>query len=214
MYVVIILAAIMAIFGIVGYRRGVRPEVASLLVLLVAFTVVERSPQRLIGYMNALYIGFNLVIKSGLNDLNAGDLEAAAAKLEAIDKPFQGAYQGFALLAVMVVAAVIGFLLGRFIKKQEPSAGGALLGLLNGYILSAAFLPWLSGLSENDLPVPFIRKGEGLSLDTGSRVGETAATLHLPPLLEWLSLKGGLPLVVLLALLFVFAVWRMRPKKA
>ena len=212
MYIVILLAIIMAIFGIIGYQRGIWPEVISLVVLLVAFTVVEKSPQRLIGYMNGLFIGVMLVFKSGLSDLNAGDLEAAKRKLEAIQAPFVGEQQGFALLVVMLVAAVIGYLLGILIKKKK-SAIGAALGMLNGYILCAAFLPWLSGLSESALPLPPIRAGGGLAIDAGRQAGEAAAKLSLSPVLEWLTFKGGLPLIILMALIFIFAVWFMRPKK-
>ena len=212
-YIVILLALIMAIFGIIGYQRGIWPEVVSLVVLLAAFTVVEKSPQQLIGYMNGLFIGLMLVVKSGLNDLNAGDLESAAQKLRVIEKPFVEGYEGFALVIVMVTAAVVGYLLGLLIKKTK-SVFGAALGILNGYILSAAFLPWLSGLSGSDLPVPLIRKGEGLVIETGRQAGEAATKLTLPTVLEWLSLEGGLPLVLLIALLAIFAIWRMRPKKA
>jgi len=212
-YIVILLALIMAIFGIIGYQRGIWPEVVSLVVLLASFTVVEKSPQRLIDYMNGLFIGMMLVLKSGLNDLNAGDLESAAHKLKAVEPPFVGGQKGFALAVVMVVMAIIGYVLGRWIKSKK-SVFGAALGILNGYILSAAFLPWLSGLSGSDLPVPLIREGEGLVTETGRQAGEAAAKLTLPTVLEWLSLEGGLPLVLLIALLAIFAVWRMRPKKA
>lgn len=213
MYIVILLALIMAIFGIIGYQRGIWPEVVSLVMLLAAFTVVEKSPQRLIGYMNGLFIGLMLVLKSGLNDLNIGDLEAAAHKLRAIEKPFVEGYEGFALVIVMVVMAIIGYVLGRWIKSNK-SVFGAALGILNGYILSAAFLPWLSGLSGSDLPVPLIREGEGLVIETGRQAGEAAAKLTVPAVLEWLSFKGGLPMVLLIALLAIFAVWRTRPRKA
>ena len=211
MYIVILLALVMATFGIIGYRRGVWPEVVSLIILLLGFVVVERSPQRLIGYMNALYIGFMLVLKSGLNDLSAGDLDSAAAKLRSVERPFAGGSQGFALLAIMVTAAAIGYLLGKLVKSEKSPIGGSLLGLLNGYILCAAFLPWLSGLSAGDLPLPFIRQGDGLVIGGSQGAAGVAERLTLPPVLDWLSLRGGLPLVLLLALLFVFAVWRMRP---
>lgn len=213
MYIVILLAVIMAIFGIIGYQRGIWPEVLSLVILIAAFMVVEKRPQQLIGYMNGLFIGVMLVIKSGLTDLSAHDLEAAARKLEAIKAPFAGEQQGWALFAVMLGAAIIGYLLGLLIKKKK-SAFGAALGILNGYILCAAFLPWLTSLSRGDLPVPLIREGEGLAVDVGQKAGEAATKLSWPAMLDWLTLKGGLPLIILIALLVVFAIWRMRPKKA
>jgi len=213
LYIVVLLAVIMATLGIVGYRRGIWPEVVSLIILLLAFVMVERSPQQLIGYMNALYIGVMLVVKSGLNDLSAGDLDSAAAKLRSVEKPFAGGNQGFALLAIMVAAAIVGYMLGKLVRSKKSPIGGSLVGLLNGYILSAAFLPWLSGLSAGNLPVPFIRQGDGLVIGAGQRSAGVAETLTLPLVLDWLSLGGGLPLVLLLALLFIFAVWRMRSGK-
>lgn len=214
MYIVILLAVIMAIFGIIGYQRGIWPEVVSLVVLLAAFTMVEQSPQRLITYMNGLYIGIMLIIKSGLTDLDVGDIAAAAAKLKSIQKPFVDERQGFALLVVMLVAAGIGYLLGRWIKSKK-SPFGAALGILNGYILSAAFLPWLTSFPKSALPVPLIREGEGLAVGVGQQQGGAAAArLPWPAVLDWLTVKGGLPLVILMALLFAFAIWRMRTKKA
>lgn len=209
----VLLAIIMAAMGIIGYRRGWRPELVNLGVLLAAFVAIEKNPQKLIDYMNGLFIGFTLLIKSGLSDLNAGDLDAAAAKLRAVDRPFQGDESGFALLLIMVAAAGLGYVLGRWIRK-DASVAGAAVGVLNGYVLSAAFLPWLSGLSASDLPVPFIRQGQGLALRAGHGAGEATSGLSLPPVLEWLTLEGGLPLVVLIAALAVFAVWRARPRKA
>jgi len=211
-YIVILLAVIMAIFGIIGYQRGVWPEVVSLVVTIAAFIIVEKRPDQLIAYMNGFFMGAMLVIKSGLMDLNAGDLEAAARKLRAVEKPFVGEQQGFALAVVMLAAAVLGYLLGRWIKSKKSVIGGA-LGILNGYILCAAFLPWLSGLSKSALPVPPIRKGEGLIIESGREAGEAAVKLTPPPVLEWLTFKGGLPLIVLMALLFIFAVWLMRPRR-
>jgi len=210
MYIVIILAVIMAIFGIIGYNRGIWPELLSLVILLAAFTVVEQDPELLINLLNGLFMGIMLALKSGLVDLSAGDLEAAQRKLRAIQKPFVDKYEGFALVIVMVTAALIGYLLGLLIKNKKKSPFGAALGILNGYILAAAFLPWLSGLSKSLLPLPPIREGEGAAIE----VGEVAAKLPPPPVLEWLKFKGGLPLVILMASLFIFAVWFMRPKKA
>ena len=211
-HVLILLAIIMAIFGIIGYQRGIWPEVLSLVVLVAAFTVVEKRPEQLIAYMNGLFMGVMLVIKSGLVDLSVGDLEAARRKLEAVEKPFVGRYEGFALVIVMVTAAVIAYLLGLLIKRKK-SVFGAALGILNGYVLCAAFLPWVSGLSKSALPLPPIRKGEGLAIEAGRRAGEAVAKLTLPPVLEWLTFKGGLPLIILMALLFIIAVWLMRPRR-
>jgi hypothetical protein len=212
--IVVILAIILAAFAFIGYRRGIWREVASLAMLLGTFTVVEESPQPLIRHMDALYTEVMLAVKSGLGDLSAGDLEASVAKLEAIEKPFAGRFEGLAPLAVMFAAAAGGYLVGRLIKSKQSSFRGAVLGMLNGYVLSASFLPWLPELTDGDLPLPFAREGEGLLTAAGREVGEAAASLTSPTVLEWLSLNGGLPLAAILALLFTFAVWRMKPKKA
>jgi len=212
-HIIILLAIVMAIFGIIGYHRGVWPEVVSLVVLIAAFTLVEKRPEQLIDLLNGLFMGVMLAIKSGLYDLSTGNLEEAKRKLEAIEKPFVGRYEGFALVVVMVVAALVGYLLGRWIKSRK-SALGAALGILNGYVLCAAFLPWLSRLPKSALPLPPIRKGEGLTIEAGRRAGQVAAKLAPPPVAEWLKFKGGLPLIILMALLFILAVWLMRPRRA
>jgi len=213
MSIVMLMAVVMAISGVIGYRRGLRPALLNLATLVAGFFVVERDPQRLIDSMNALFVGLALVVRTGLGEVSAGDMEAAARKLQSVSAPFTGQNTGLALAIVMALAAVLGWLLGHRIKTK-PSAIGAAVGIANGYVLAAAFMPWLTTISADALPVPFIRKGQGLPTLSLGRLGGVASKLALPPVLEWLSFEGGLPLIIVVGALAIFAVWRMKPKRS
>lgn len=211
MSVLMIVAIIMAISGVIGYKRGLWPALLNLATLLAGFIFVEKDPQRLVDSMNALFIGLGLVARTGFGE--SSGLQTVARKMQEAEAPFTGEHTGLALVIVMIVAAVVGWLLGQRIKTK-PSAVGAAVGIANGYVLAAAFVPWLTLVSADQLPVPFVREGQGLPVVTARQVGEAAGRFSLPPFLEWLSSEGGLPLVILVGVLAVFAVWRMKPRRS
>jgi hypothetical protein len=213
MSIVMLMAIVMAVSGVIGYRRGLWPALLNLGALAAGFFVVEKDPQRLVDSMNALFVGLALVVRTGFGEVSAGDVEAAAQRLQSASAPFTGEHSGLALAIVMVAAAVVGWLLGVRIKTK-PSVVGAAVGIANGYVLAAAFVPWLTSMSADALPVPFIRKGQGLPAVSTSGLGAAASKLALPPVLEWLSFEGGLPLVILVGVLAIFAVWRMKPRRS
>lgn len=153
----LLLATIMAAFGIYGYQRGTLTMLISLGILWVAVFLVETRPEQLLTYLNGLYIGAMLVFKSGLNDLASGNLDSAAAKLESIEKPFTGPTADLGLLIIILGAVLMGLLASLLLKKKHKTGiGGAILGIGYGYLLSAAILPLL-GFPAGLLPIPFIR---------------------------------------------------------
>ena len=115
---ILLLATIMAIFGVLGYLKGSKWAFISLMILSVAFILVENKPETVIATLNGLYMGVMLTLKGGLGALASGDLEAAKAALEDIEKPFTDQNQNLALLLVIFGAVLIGLILGGRDEKQ------------------------------------------------------------------------------------------------
>jgi hypothetical protein len=148
-----LIAAFMAIFGVIGYKNGFWRMFWALGILFVAVLVVRREAgDTIIRYMNGLYIGAMLVFKSGLNDMASGDLESAAAKLESVEKPFTDERDWLAYLLILAGAVFLGWLFTRIIKPS-PSLMGLFMGLLYGYVLAAALFPLVLGFSTAFFPL-------------------------------------------------------------
>jgi len=212
MIAMVVLALAMAVFGVLGFQRGIWPEGVNLATVLSGFAVVERSPEKLMHYLNGLFGGLSLVVQAGISDLDKQDLSSLATQLDSSSGlSFLGTDPGVALAIVMGGATLVGFLIGQLLKKSRSLVGGA-LGMTKGYVLSASLLPWISGIAEGSLPVPWLSRSDGLVAASTSGTG-TATTLTLPKVMEWLSFQDGLPLVLIIAGIAVFAVWRTRPNK-
>jgi hypothetical protein len=162
----------MAIFGIYGYKRGFWPMVLSLVLLFVAALVVRRGADTIIKYMNGLWMGGMLVLKSGLNDIASGDLDSAAAKLESIQKPFVDQREWFAYLLIIGGAVFLGWLLGFLFRNSKSSIWGMLVGLVYGYVLAAALVPLVLGFSAWFLPIFGVGESQAVSpLASGGSCG-------------------------------------------
>lgn len=197
------LAAVMAIFGAIGYYRGSWATLVALLFLLMGMIAVVAFGDTILSLLNGLYIGIMLVFKSGLSDIAAGDLDSAAAKLETVERPFTGETEALGLALVVGGAAAIGLLIGTFMKHDKSVLGG-ILGLLYGYLLTAVFAPVLLGVPESLLPIPILRPPQpGVAPAT---VTTTAGSGGLSALLETLSQPETIQIVATL-LAVVIAVF-------
>ena len=73
---ILLLATTMAIFGVLGYLKGSKWAFISLLILSVAFVLVEYRPDTIVLALNGIYTGVMLVLNGGLGALASGDFEA------------------------------------------------------------------------------------------------------------------------------------------
>jgi hypothetical protein len=129
-----------------------------LIVLFIATLIIQRGAETIIKYMNGIFLGIMLVFKSGLNDIASGNLDSAAQKLESIERPFEDEGEWFAYLLILAGAVFVGWLIS-LIGKAKPSIWGMLVGLVYGYVLSAALLLLLLGFSS-DWFLPIFGVGE------------------------------------------------------
>jgi hypothetical protein len=135
MLTLFIIAGIMAIFAVYGYRRGLWPMIVAFGVLLFAILLVTRAPEQLAKYFNAIYMATVLLFKGGLGSIAQGNLDSAKELLGSVEKPFSGEDAKWALFIVLLGAAVIGILIS-LLFKPKPSVWGLMIGLLYGYALS------------------------------------------------------------------------------
>ena len=213
----IILATVMAIFGVFGYLRGVKFSWFNAALVVLSIMLLNRMGDALVRVIDLFYRVGRAMLAGGFKAIS-GEGEGGFAKLgELVSKvPSLIGRDGTptALVLIFLLILGVGFLLGtlKFFKSKASYLGLA-LGLLTGYVVSAYMLSrvlpeagiqlplpaWLLGLpSRAALPVP-----AGPSL-TGS------ALTKLTGLLTKLADQGQIALVIaLLIAVFVLLAVRM-----
>lgn len=202
--VIMLLATIMAVFGVLGYLKGSKWAFIALLILLVGFVLVENRPETIVSTLNGMYLGVMLTLRGGLGAIASGDLDEAKALLDDITRPFNQQNANLALLLVIFGAVGVG-LLFSLAMKSKPSAWGLLWGLLYGYILSAAALPLIFTNTSLTLPVPILRPAEpattAAAVNQGANpVDQLLTTLGQPQNVQVLGIMIGAFIVLLLLL--------------
>ena len=150
MVTLFIIASVMAIFGVYGYRRGFWPMVVALGALVLGVLLITRAPEQLAKYFNAIYMATVLLFKGGLGAIASGNLDSAKELLSSVPKPFSGENAKWALFIVLVGATVFGLLVSLLIKPK-PSVWGLILGLIYGYMLSVNAVRIVVGGSTAEL---------------------------------------------------------------
>ncbi len=200
---ILLLATTMAIFGVLGYLKGSKWAFISLIILSVAFVLVEYKPDTIVATINGLYLGVMLTLKGGLGALASGDLEAAKATLEDIEKPFTDQNENLALLLVIFSAVAIGLILAA-VMKSKPGVFGMVWGLMYGYLLSAAVLPLISSNPAAMIPVPLLRPVErapgSAAAQASSTLDQIFTNLAQPQTVQILGIIIGAFIVLLLLL--------------
>ena len=200
---ILLLATTMAIFGVLGYLKGSKWAFISLMILTVAFVLVEYRPDTIIATLNGLYLGVMLTLKGGLGALASGDLEEAKATLEDIKRPFTDQNQNLALLMVIFGAVLVGLILAAWMKSK-PGVFGMIWGLAYGYLLSAAVLPLISSNPAATIPVPLLRPVErapgSAAAQASSTLNQLFTTLAEPQNVRIIASVLGIFIIVLLLL--------------
>jgi FtsH-binding integral membrane protein len=151
MLTLFIVASVMAIFAVYGYRRGLFWSMAVAFgVLLFGILLITRAPEQLAKYFNAIYMATMLLLKGGLGAFAKGDLDSAKELMGSVEKPFSGEGEKWALFIVLVGAVVVGILLS-LLFQAKPSVWGLMIGLLYGYMLSVNGIRVVVGGSTEEL---------------------------------------------------------------
>jgi hypothetical protein len=153
----IVLAAFMAIFGVVGYLRGWRAALFVLILTMLAVAITGRLGDVIIRYINAFGKGFRFLLSGGMSALTGeGGAEEALQSLRDAPALVEGTNEPLVLGLLFVIVVLVALLLsGIPYFKGKRSVLGLFLGLAAGYIVTGmiirAVTPELSAL----VPLPF-----------------------------------------------------------
>ena len=180
----VMVVAIVA-FGVIGFWRGWLREVGTLAGLLLSWLIVTALHDPLIGFVNRLALIWTFTLRGGFDVNQPGVLIAVLKRAPLVNSAHAATFAGL----VLVVLALISYLAAqRFVTPPaNPSAQviGALVGLVNGYLLLYLIFHYLAPGAV--LPVP---GSLGNSTVSGT-LGHYLTTL----------LVGGIVLVIAISLL-------------
>ncbi len=145
----IALGTVLFIFAWIGFRRGLRAELGTLLLILGSRMLIERRGDWLIALINSLYRGLLFFLKGGLTSDEPGRVFAAVRSARPLISREIAPTLQLVLFVLSILAAYT--VLNRLRLFQGASSLlGALLGAINGYLIIVFFLPLL----PRDLPEP------------------------------------------------------------
>jgi hypothetical protein len=199
MLTLFIIASLMAIFGVYGYRRGLWSMGVALGVLLFGVLLITRAPEQLAKYFNAIYMATVLLFKGGLGAIAQGNLDSAKELMGSVEKPFSGEDAKWALFIVLVGAVVVGILISLLIKPK-PSVWGLILGLIYGFVLSITSFRVIVGGSTEAL---FPEAVAGTQGPCSGLAGHLVCALNNP---ETSAMCGTLILIAVAALVIVSVI--------
>lgn len=215
----ILLATVMAVFGVFGYLRGFKSILLTTAIIWLGLVLVSRFGDLIAKTVNGLNYAVRFALAGGL-----GALGGSGDKGEAITQVFErmGAVKplisadgtGPGMLLVFLLLVMLGLLLGALKKlKTKSSPLSLILGLLNGYVVTAfllrmalpeagILLPLPAGLLRGQAAASAVAAATGPSV-TDSAIAKLAATLA--------NLAGYSQIAILIAILIaVFVLLAVR----
>ena len=139
----VVLLAILALFGYHGYRRGVQLEAVFTFTIVGARILITHFGNDITRYANNLHWIVQFVLAGGLGASDPGrflqSVQGTTAPL--VSKASQEVF----LITFFLVVIGLAYWLSRLIWKMAKSWVGGMLGALNGYLLLYYFLPLLGG---------------------------------------------------------------------
>jgi hypothetical protein len=169
--VLIVAAAIMAVFGMISYQRGTRFGIMITVLVWGGLIVVGRAGNQVAKLVNGFAFGVRLMMAGGLQALGGGEdraeaLRQAIARVGPVQPLIPADQPGAALVLVLFVVLSLGLLLGMLnVLKGAASLAGLVLGLINGYVIVAALLAVLAP-EVAFLPLPFNLGGAAVAAAT------------------------------------------------
>jgi hypothetical protein len=161
METLILLATLMALFGVLGYQHGTRTGIFTAGAVYLIALVLDRFAGRVRSLVNGLYFGVRFVLAGGLPALGGvGDRGEAINRVitsmgEVRPLIGENGGLGFALVFGLLVACVV--LVGRSKwLKTRSSWGGLWSGLVSGYVASAYLVGTLLPEAGVRFPLPLV----------------------------------------------------------
>lgn len=146
MSTILILATVMALFGVLGYQRGTKSTLFTSALLLIGLLALSRAAGMIATLVNGLNFAVRFVFAGGLQALAAEDrtaaLEAAFERVGSVTQLIRvsdtGLASGPGMILVLLLLIAAALLLGMLkVLRSRPSVLGLFLGLGIGYVLTA-----------------------------------------------------------------------------
>ncbi len=214
MSTLIILATVMALFGVLGYQRGTKSMLFTAAFLLLGLLALSRAAGLIATLINGLNFAVRFVFAGGLQALAADDrtaaLEAAFERVGSVTPLVSvsdtGLASGPGMILVLVILIAAAFLLGmlKFLRSRQ-SALGLFLGLGIGYVLTAFVIRVLLPDAPLQLALPAALFGASFATPASAAVPAEASFLSL----LWARILAGLNAMAdqgTLALLFAVII--------
>jgi hypothetical protein len=206
----IVLAVVMAAFGIYGYQRGTKVSLLMVGMVVGALLLMSIFGEQVAALINGLAKALQFVFSGGLQALgNGGDSAGAVLSHMRSTKPLVSSESpGAGVIMILGTAIVIAFLLGLLNGlRGSPSFAGLVLGLISGYLVTAYLLAALA-LETAILPLPFKVPGLLTVMSTSARSG--GRTWQADRWMQDLANQRCLPVAIAVSIVvFVFVAVRM-----
>jgi hypothetical protein len=176
----ILLATIMAIAGVVGYRVGVKAALAATVVIVGGLLLLAQTGAALTQAVNTLYYTVRFIGSGGLAAAGtSSDPSVAAtqaAKSLANVRPLVPSESVGPQIVTVLIVLIAGYLVIRTAKalRGKPSRFGMILGLCNGYLAGSYLLN--QAVPGVGAPLPTLLQG-GTSI---AHAGGLVRTLPAP----------------------------------
>lgn len=157
---IILLAAVMALFGVLGYLRGRKSMLVTTAVIWFGLIVVSRLGEVIAATVNGLNYAVRFVLAGGLAALGGdgdrgGALDRVFQSLEQVQPLIEPDGTGPGMIIIFLGLVLLGFLLGMLkALRSKPGLWSLLLGLVNGYVLTAYILRAVLPQGGFELPLP------------------------------------------------------------
>ena len=142
----ILLATIMAIFGVIGYLRGTRPGLLTTALVLVGLLALANAFGAVAKIVNGLNYGVRFALAGGVQALGGSGDKVAAIKgvtdgMGSVKPLMTETQPGLGVALVLGALLVLALLVGLTKSFRERSSiTGLALGLLNGYMITTNLL--------------------------------------------------------------------------
>ena len=216
MEVLIVLATIMAIFGVIGFQRGTKFSVFYIALALLGIVVLERIGDTLVSIIDLLYRVSRAMLGGGFKALSGG--EGGFGKLgelvEKVPSLVGKDDKQIALALILLSIMMLGFFLGGLkVFKSRASLLGLALGLLTGYIASAYLLqPLLPGTGVRLPLLAGLFGGTQQAASTAVTTGSSISSVLIAKVVAFLNSlanSGQIAIIIAIAIaLFVLLATR------
>ena len=146
-----LIAAILALFGAVGFWRGWLQEIGFLAGLLIGWMAIVALGPGLVDVANRIHLMVGFAFQGGFDQLNPGPLLQDLRQSPLVDPRRPDAFLG----AVFLVLAVLAFLAAsHFVAPASNFAArvlGLMVGLANGYLLTYLIFRYLAPSAQLSL---------------------------------------------------------------